>query len=67
MLSLGPLAITPNWRRLLLAIGDRLSLEKLSKVCCSIEYRTYADRTGFYPTSEARQPAHLKRKWVSRR
>ncbi|WP_172184954.1 hypothetical protein [Microcoleus asticus] len=59
--------MTPNWRRLLLAIGSRLPLEKLSKVCCSIESRTYAHQTGFYPTSEARQPAHLGRKWVSRR
>jgi hypothetical protein len=36
VLSFDPLAITLNWPRLLLAIGSRL-LEKLSKVCCSIE------------------------------
>jgi hypothetical protein len=40
VLSFGPLAITLNWPRLLLGIGSRLLLEKLSKVCCSIESRT---------------------------
>ncbi|MEP6543728.1 hypothetical protein NDI47_16455 [Microcoleus vaginatus GB1-A2] len=59
--------MTPNWRRLLRAIGDRLSLKKLSKVWCSIESRTYAHQTGFYPKSEAKQPAHLGRNLVSHR
>jgi hypothetical protein len=39
VLSWGPLAMTLNWWRFLLAIGSRL-LVKLSKVCCSIESRT---------------------------
>ncbi|MEP6489580.1 hypothetical protein NDI51_20485 [Microcoleus vaginatus GB1-A3] len=48
MRNLDPLGLAPNWVGFLLAIRDRLSLEKRSNVCCSIESRTYLQQAGFY-------------------
>ncbi|MEG4507609.1 hypothetical protein QUA81_17595 [Microcoleus sp. F6_B4] len=36
---------------------DRLPLAKRSKVCCSIESRTYVHQAGFYPKQAAAQPS----------
>ncbi|MEG4075235.1 hypothetical protein QUA30_21295 [Microcoleus sp. Pol14C2] len=48
MPNLDPFGLAPNWVRFLLTIRDRLSVEKRSKVCCSIESRTYLHQVGFY-------------------
>ncbi|MEG4487594.1 hypothetical protein [Microcoleus sp. D2_18a_B4] len=48
MLNLDPLGLALNWVGFLLAIRDRLPLAKRSKVCCSIESRTYVHPAGFY-------------------
>ncbi|MEG4807240.1 hypothetical protein QUA79_07020 [Microcoleus sp. F8-D1] len=58
MLYLDLLGLASNWVGFLLVICDgRLSLAKRSKICCSIESRTYVHQADFYPKQAAAQPS----------